>query len=55
MPKPLAAAYPSLASILGPFANVAWPWYVLIGLTITFTSGSIAALAHAPAPARPGR
>jgi SSS family solute:Na+ symporter len=53
--KPLAASYPSLAAILGPFANVAWPWYVLIGLTITFTSGSIAALTHAPATARTGR
>jgi SSS family transporter len=53
--KPLAATYPSLAAVLGPFSNVAWPWYVLIGLTITFTSGSIAALTHAPAVARPGR
>jgi SSS family solute:Na+ symporter len=53
--RPLAAAYPSLARMLGPFANVAWPWYVLIGLTITFTSGSISALTHAPAPASSAR
>ncbi len=39
--KPLSAAYPSLAAALGPFANVAWPWYVLIGTTITVTAGTI--------------
>jgi len=39
--KPLSAAYPWLASTLGPFANVAWPWYVLIGTTITMTAGTI--------------
>ena len=53
--KPLSAAYPVLVHLLGPFANVAWPWYVLIGLTITFTSGSVSALTHAPVTARPGR
>ena len=51
--KPLAAAYPALARMLGPFANVAWPWYVLIGLTITYVAGSLSALTHAPAPPRP--
>ncbi|MBI1808399.1 MAG: sodium/solute symporter [Gemmatimonadetes bacterium] len=45
--KPLSAAYPSLAHLLGPFAAVAWPWYVLIGLTITLTAGSLMALTHA--------
>ncbi len=52
--KPLVAAYPSLASLLGPFANVAWPWYVLIGLTITMTTGSLSSLTHAspPSPTR---
>ncbi len=53
--KPLSASYPSLATALGPFANVAWPWYVLIGLTITFASGSLSALTHAPATVRPAR
>lgn len=45
--KPLTAAYPSLAGALGPFAAIAWPWYVLIGLTITLTAGSLMALTHA--------
>ncbi len=38
--KPLAAAYPWLEAALGPFANVAWPWYVLIGTTITVSAGT---------------
>jgi len=50
--KPLAAAFPSVAAALGPFANIAWPWYVLIGTTITLFAGSISALSH-PARARP--
>jgi hypothetical protein len=33
--------------VLGPFANIAWPWYVLIGLTITAAVGSLSALTHA--------
>ena len=39
--KPLSAAYPALAGALGPFANVAWPWYVLIGTTITMCAGTL--------------
>jgi Na+/proline symporter len=49
--KPLSAAYPSVGAVLGPFASVAWPWYVLIGLTITLAVGSLSALRNAPAPA----
>ena len=44
--KPLSAAYPWLASTLGPFANVAWPWYVLIGTTITMSAGWLSSLSH---------
>ncbi|MBM3906966.1 MAG: sodium:solute symporter [Gemmatimonadetes bacterium] len=42
--KQLTAAYPSLGTALGPFADVAWPWYVLIGTTITVAAGSISSL-----------
>lgn len=50
--KPLAAAYPSLSASLGPLARIAWPWYVLIGTTITFLSGMLSSVTHpAPAPA----
>ena len=51
--KPLAAAYPSLRAVLGPFAGIAWPWYVLIGVTITLAVGSLSSLTHDPR--RPGR
>jgi Na+/proline symporter len=39
--KQLSAAYPSMASTLGPLGNIAWPWYVLIGTTITVSSGAL--------------
>jgi SSS family transporter len=42
--KPLAAAFPSVATALGPFANIAWPWYVLIGTTITLFVGTASAM-----------
>ena len=48
--KPISAAYPSLASALGPFASIAWPWYVLIGTTITLVVGILSSLTH-PEPA----
>ncbi len=47
--KPLSAAYPSLAAALGPFASIAWPWYVLIGTAITITAGILSSYSH-PAP-----
>jgi solute:Na+ symporter, SSS family len=40
----LVAAYPGLRSILGSFVGIAWPWYVLIGTTITFTVGVLSSL-----------
>lgn len=44
--KQLSAAYPSLAESLGPFARVAWPWYVLIGTSITFLVGMLSSFTH---------
>jgi solute:Na+ symporter, SSS family len=41
---------PGLAGSLAPFASIAWPWYVLIGTTITLAVGITASLTH-PAPA----
>jgi Na+/proline symporter len=35
----LIRAYPALETALGPFARIAWPWYVLIGTTITVLVG----------------
>lgn len=37
----LVAAFPPLQSALGPFVGIAWPWYVLIGTTITFVVGML--------------
>lgn len=39
--KPLSAAFPTLGRTLGPISQIAWPWYVLIGTTITFVSGTL--------------
>jgi hypothetical protein len=50
--RQLSVAYPSLAETLGPLARVAWPWYVLIGTSITFLVGMISSFTH-PAPATP--
>jgi len=49
--KPLSAAYPSMAAALGPFASIAWPWYVLIGTTITMTAGTISSFFRSPSAA----
>ncbi|HJR63891.1 MAG TPA: sodium:solute symporter [Gemmatimonadaceae bacterium] len=48
----ISAAYPALADTLGPLARVAWPWYVLIGTSITMLAGILSSFTHeAPAPA----
>ena len=44
--RPLAAAFPALRGALGPFAGVAWPWYVLIGVSITLSTGLLSSLTH---------
>ncbi|MEP6990787.1 MAG: sodium:solute symporter [bacterium] len=49
--KPISAAYPSLASTLAPFSNIAWPWYVLIGTSLTMVVGILSSFTH-PMPAR---
>jgi hypothetical protein len=51
--RQLSAAYPSLADTLGPFARIAWPWYVLIGTSVTMLVGVLSSLTH-PAPERSG-
>jgi Na+/proline symporter len=38
----LVAKYPVLEGALGPFARIAWPWYVLIGTSITMIVGMTA-------------
>jgi SSS family solute:Na+ symporter len=49
--RQLASWFPVLADPLAPFASIAWPWYVLIGTSITMATGILSSLTHAaPAP-----
>ncbi|MGQ0539615.1 MAG: sodium:solute symporter [Gemmatimonadaceae bacterium] len=50
--RQLSGWFPVLADTLGPFARVAWPWYVLIGTSITIVVGVLSSLSHA-APVHP--
>jgi SSS family transporter len=45
--------FPRMAEALGPFARIAWPWYVLIGTSITMIVGITASLLL-PRPQRTG-
>jgi Na+/proline symporter len=35
----ITSRFPAMADALGPFARIAWPWYVLIGTSITMIVG----------------
>jgi len=48
--RPLATLIPSMASILEPLATIAWPWYVLIGTSITLVAGIASSFTHPPHP-----
>src|SRR5215831_17690377 len=45
--KQIAAAVPAFAPALTPLSKIAWPWYVLIGTTITLVVGVLSSLTHA--------
>lgn len=49
--KPISAAYPSLAPTLAPVSDIAWPWFVLIGTSITLFVGILSSFTH-PFPAQ---
>jgi solute:Na+ symporter, SSS family len=44
--KQMISIAPGLAGPLGPFSRIAWPWYVLIGTSITMAAGILASYAH---------
>ena len=48
----LVTAFPALEGPLSPVVGIAWPWFVLIGTTITMSAGILSSLTHA-APAAP--
>jgi SSS family transporter len=50
--KQITAAFPGMGPVLAPVSNLAYPWFVLIGTTITLTVGIVSSLTHA-APPRP--
>ena len=35
-----------MSGILTPFSKIAWPWYVLIGTTITMLVGMLSSFTH---------
>lgn len=43
---PLSAWFPPLAGPLAPLALIAWPWYVLIGTSLTIAVGILSSLTH---------
>jgi hypothetical protein len=48
--RQLSAAYPSLTRALGPLADIAWPWYVLIGTSITVLVGILSSVVFRSRP-----
>jgi SSS family transporter len=44
--RQISAAVPSLASSLAGVGRIAWPWYVLIGTSITFVTGVLSSYTH---------
>lgn len=52
--KALSGWFPALTPILAPFAQIAWPWYVLIGTSLTFVTGLLLSFTHAAPPETAG-
>lgn len=51
--KQFIEAFPGLTGLLTPVSTIAWPWYVLIGTTITMVVGILSSYTHADPPPRP--
>ena len=49
--RQLAVVLPFAASVLDPIGRITWPWYVLIGTSITLGAGILSSLTH---PVRAG-
>ncbi len=47
----LSTWFPALADLLAPVRGVAWPWFVLIGTSLTFATGFLSSR-FSPAPAQ---
>lgn len=51
--KQLLPVFPSMSGLLTDFSKIAWPWYVLIGTTITMLVGITSSFTHGPRAANP--
>lgn len=43
----IGAAVPALAAPLAPLTGIAWPWFVLIGTSVTLAAGMLSSFTHA--------
>jgi SSS family transporter len=48
----IGSAIPPIAPVLRPFESVAWPWYVLIGTTVTVLTGTVSSVMMQPTSSR---
>lgn len=48
--KQLGPLLPGIGGTLKSFSTIAWPWYVLIGTTVTMITGILSSLTHADPP-----
>lgn len=51
--KPLLPVFPSMTPMLTTFGKIAYPWYVLIGVSITMVVGMTSSFTHGPRAANP--
>jgi SSS family transporter len=51
--KQLLPVLPSMTDILTKFSHIAWPWYVLIGTSITMVVGILSSFTHGDRAANP--
>jgi SSS family solute:Na+ symporter len=51
--KLVGTAIPPLAPVLHPFESIAWPWYVLIGTSVTVLTGTLSSLVRQHSPTSP--
>lgn len=42
----LAGAFPALRDLLAPVTGIAWPWFVLIGTSVTLLVGILSSFTH---------
>src|SRR5688500_13923387 len=50
--KQLGPLLPGIGGTLKSFSTIAWPWYVLIGTTVTMITGILSSFTHADPPPR---